>query len=117
MITTDRNIGIMAHVTAKHKEMFRAEAARRHMSMSELVSIILAQWLEHAPEEQLEKKRSNKRSFDSLNEIGQHLIRISDNNERIVLPGIPGHRHSIGIDGKPTCGCKFEVEVPLPLDK
>jgi len=68
MITTDRNVGIMAHLTHVNKEKFRAEAARRHMSMSELVSIVLEQWLEGASSELIEKKRSNKRNFNP-NEI------------------------------------------------
>lgn len=74
MITTDRNIAIMAHVTYKNKEKFRAEAARRHMSMSELISVILEQWLESAPSEIIEKKRSNKRDLKFDEEIFEKVM-------------------------------------------
>jgi hypothetical protein len=31
--------------------------------------------------------------------------------EQVVLPGIPGHQHSFGTDGQPTCGCKFPASI------
>lgn len=99
MIASDRDVGVMFHVTAETKEMFRLEAARRKVSMSALLSQILEEWLEFAPLEQLEPKRSNKRDVT-------------------ILPPIPGHRHTI-VDGKPTCGCVLkdgQIDVGLPLE-
>ena len=61
MITTERSVFVGAHITAEHKEKFRAEAARRQVSMSALISTILEEWLGVATEEQVETKRSNKR--------------------------------------------------------
>lgn len=61
MITSDRNITLTCHVTQEVKDGFRAEAIRRKMGMSELLSDILQDWLVGAPMEQLEEKRSNKR--------------------------------------------------------
>ncbi len=31
----------------------------------------------------------------------------------VLLPGIPGHAHAIGLDGQPTCGCVF-LDAPAP---
>ena len=58
---SDRDVGIMAHFTYEVKEKFRAEAARRKMSMSALLAEIVEEWLEYAPQEQIEVVRSNKR--------------------------------------------------------
>lgn len=61
MITTDRDVFVGAHLTNSNKEKLRAEAARRKMSMSLLISEILEDWLAVAPDEQLEPIRSNRR--------------------------------------------------------
>jgi len=60
-ITTDRDVFIGAHLTQGQKELFRSEAERRRVSMSELLSHLVEEFLEIAPSEQLEPKRSNKR--------------------------------------------------------
>ena len=69
MITSDRNVGLMAHLTADTKKRFQKEAERRKMGMSELVSDIIEEWLEYASKEQLEPRRSNKRTLDKLRDI------------------------------------------------
>lgn len=61
MITTDRNVTLTCHVTQDIKDAFRREAGRRRIGMSELLSKIIEEWLEFAPQEQLEEMRSNKR--------------------------------------------------------
>jgi hypothetical protein len=59
---SDRDIFIGAHLTHEQKELFRKEADRRGVSMSALVSYLIEEWLVIAPQEQVEKIRSNKRS-------------------------------------------------------
>lgn len=67
---SDRDVGIMAHFTADTKERFRAEAERRKVSMSQLLSDVVEEWLRTATGEQLEEKRSNKRGpIDPLRDI------------------------------------------------
>jgi hypothetical protein len=61
MITSERNVTLTCHVTQEVKDAFRHEAARRRIGMSELLFNIIEEWLELAPMEQLEDKRSNKR--------------------------------------------------------
>ena len=69
MITTDRNVGIMAHLTKETKERFRLECARRKIGMSEQLSMIIEEWLIISPNEQLKQKRSNKRDIDPLKDV------------------------------------------------
>ena len=61
MITTDRNEFVGCHFTKELKEKFRAECLRRDISMSRQISILIEDWLQIAPSEQIEPKRSNKR--------------------------------------------------------
>jgi len=61
-ITTDRDVFIGAHLTLEQKVAFRAEADRRKISMSALLAEIVNEWLIIAPQEQIEEKRSNKRT-------------------------------------------------------
>ena len=68
MITTNRNEFIGFHVTIEQKEQLKLEAIRRSISLSAMLANIVEQWLESAPKEQLEKKRSNKR-IDPLRNI------------------------------------------------
>lgn len=63
-ITTDRNVFIGGHFTEEQKENFRHEAERRDISMSELLSNIIGDWLIVAADEQIEPKRSNKRHLN-----------------------------------------------------
>lgn len=121
MITqSDRDVPIIAHVTAVTKERMRAEAARRKISVSLLVSEFLEAGLERAEEEELAFKRSNKRSLTLINK-DMTQTEIKDISDRLaagetieILPAIPGHSHSY--DGKRfTCGC--QINVPLPMEK
>lgn len=103
----------MAHLTLETKERFRAEAARRNKSMSALVSEVIEEWLEEASTEEI-SERSNKRQ----NTIVRKHPKV---DAQVILKAIPGHIHTIGADGYPSCGCEYEwvnppQDVPLPLE-
>mgnify|MGYP003577772739 FL=1 len=68
MITTDRDEFVGFHLTREVKEKVREEASRRKMSMSALIADVIEDWLEVAPQEQVEAKRSNKRAPQNSNE-------------------------------------------------
>lgn len=98
----------MAHLTPETKEAFRMECERRNIGMSEQISNLVEEWLLEASNEEIGKIRSNKR-----------LIDLSKGKEIELLPAIPGHSHSLGADGRPTCGCVIkhgQIDVALPLD-
>jgi len=61
-ITTERDVFVGAHFTLEQKTAFRTEAERRKVSMSALLADIVNEWLIIAPQEQIEEKRSNKRT-------------------------------------------------------
>ena len=99
MIThSSRNVFVGLHVTEEQKELLRSESERRHISMSALIAQIIEQWLSTAVNEYVEPTRSNKRSPFNI----------------LVDP--PDHIHTYEEDGRPTCGCKYEEEIPLPLE-
>lgn len=99
MITSDRDVYVGSHHTLENRERLRAEAARRRISMSLLVSLIVEKWLDKHSNEELDPAvRSNKRA------------------PQIIIRAVPGHTHVLDADGRPTCGCKFEEDVPLPFD-
>lgn len=87
MITqSDRDVGIMAHLTLDVKERFRAEAERRKMSMSLLVSQIIEKWLGEAEIEQIQEKRSNKRKVFAEDKETGIRIKVVDPLRDIPLP-------------------------------
>lgn len=126
-ITTDRDVFVGAHLTYEQKEAFRLEALRRRKSMSALLAEIIEDWLLVAPDQQVEEIRSNKRGIVMATDAETGItIRMDPNafkkamrplilSDKGLLPPIPGHSHSIGSDGLPTCGCHFEEDVPLPF--
>lgn len=62
MITSNRDIFVGAHLTLENKELLRAEAKRRNISMSHLISNIVEEWLVVAVDQQVDPPtRSNKR--------------------------------------------------------
>ena len=61
MITSDRDVFIGAHLTLEQKERFRAEASKRRMSMSALLSEVVESFLSTIKTEPKEKsKRKSK---------------------------------------------------------
>lgn len=130
MITSDRDVGIMFHVTLETKETFRKEAARRKIGMSQLLSNIIEKWLETASDEILDQKRSNKRDPIKFHKdaISLTMVPLKDDEkqqlldrmEAVILPAIPGHSHIIDADGRLLCGCIYkdgQLDVALPLEK
>ena len=107
MITSDRNVGIMAHIRRGTKEAFRKEAARRKIGMSELLSDVLEEWLITAPDEQIEVTRSNIRSLAG-EPNHQHKF---DANGNTICGCEVIHEHTFDANGRPTCGC--QIELPL----
>jgi len=101
MILSDRDQFVGVHFTKEVKEGMKTAATRRRMSLSAFLAKIAEDWLEKASDEIEEVGRSNKRNEQS------HI--------RVLLRSIPGHQHSIDAQGRPTCGCHYEEDVPLPL--
>ncbi len=70
MITSDRDQFVGVHLRFVIKDALRAEADRRKISLSLLLSNIAEEWLEKGTQEVVEPKRSNKRVQKDLpNEI------------------------------------------------
>ncbi len=129
IVSSERTAPLGIHVTPETKETLKQEAARRNMSMSALAAKLLVDGLTYSLGEHVEE-RSNKRVVDketgisirlvdSLKFSGDTFKKVMEGMPLELLPGIPGHCHSIGADGQPTCGCKFKPvykDVPLPLE-
>ena len=84
MITGDRNVFLGAHLTQEQKNLFRKEAERRKISMSELLSHVLEEWLIIAPAEQVEEFRSNKRFVKET--VQESIEKTIDGLREVELP-------------------------------
>jgi hypothetical protein len=84
MITSDRNVFLGAHLTQEQKNLFRKEAERRKISMSELLSHVLEEWLIIAPAEQVEEFRSNKRFVKET--VQESIEKTIDGLREVELP-------------------------------
>ena len=128
IVSSERTAAVGIHVTPETKETLKQEAARRNMSMSALAAKLLVEGLDAAGLEEIQE-RSNKRFVDKEPGIALRLVdkfvvpvsfsRLAEGGIVELLPAIPGHSHTFGDDGEPTCGCKFKPQyrdVPLPLE-
>ena len=97
MITSDRDEFIGFHTYPQVKDALRAEAERRRVSMSYLISTWLEERLKVAATEQVDPVRSNKRP------------------PKIWIAPVKNHEHTFDDEGNPTCGCKGEEDLPLPF--
>jgi len=84
MIISDRNVFLGAHLTQEQKNLFRKEAERRKISMSELLSHVLEEWLIIAPAEQVEEFRSNKRFVKET--VQESIEKTIDGLREVELP-------------------------------